>query len=142
MEMEHGKNWSSHGFWDDDFKDDYYDDDIYKDSGEYDEEVPDEPVDETGYRNTWEILTWIIVALTIILNLFLIGLLIIRRNIRSIINKGKQDLHRVYVIVLSSFTAVILSIAISDLVYGCLVSPFFVENYVHNQWTRSVGFCR
>jgi len=106
------------------YDDDYYDDDIYKDSGEYDEEVPDEPVDETGYRNTWEILTWIIVALTIILNLFLIGLLIIRRNIRSIINK------------------VILSIAISDLVYGCLVSPFFVENYVHNQWTRSVGFCR
>ena len=124
------------------YDDDYYDNDIYKDSGEYDEEVPDEPVDETGYRNTWEILTWIIVALTIILNLFLIGLLIIRRNIRSIINKGKQDLHRVYIIVLSSFTAVILSIAISDLVYGCLVSPFFVENYVHNQWTRSVGFCR
>ena len=25
--MKHGKNWSSHGFWDDDFKDDYYDDD-------------------------------------------------------------------------------------------------------------------
>jgi hypothetical protein len=33
-------------------------------------------------------------------------------------------------------------VGISDLVYACLVSPFFVENYVHNNWQQSQTFCR
>ncbi len=50
---------------------------------------PEEPYDETGTRWTWEILTWIILALSILLNLLLIGLLVLRRNLHSLINKCK-----------------------------------------------------
>ena len=53
-------------------------------------EPPQETVDETGPRNTWEILTWIFIALTLILNLVLIAILILRRNLNSIVNKSEQ----------------------------------------------------
>ena len=76
----------------------YYNDDYYEeDSADYydnDEGSAEEPVDETGYRNTWEILTWIIIALTIVLNLILIGILVFRRNLRSIINKSEYLMTR------------------------------------------------
>ncbi len=51
---------------------------------------PEEPYDETGTRWTWEILTWIILALSILLNLLLIGLLVLRRNLHSLINKCER----------------------------------------------------
>jgi len=94
-------------------------------AAEYDDAEQEQgPVDETGTRNTWEIITWIIIALTIILNLVLIAILVLRRNLHSIVNK------------------IIFTVAISDLVYGCIVSPFFVENYVRYNWTRSIDYCR
>merc|ERR1712076_56267 len=73
------------------------------------------PYDESGARWTWEVLTWIILALTILLNLTLMAILVIKRNLNSITNK------------------MIFTVAVSDLAYGCLVSPFFVENYVKNE---------
>jgi len=106
--------------------DSYYDPyDYGEEYQEYEEAGEEaEPVDETGTRNTWEIITWIIIALTIILNLILIAILFLRRNLHSIVNK------------------IIFTVAISDLVYGCIVSPFFVENYVRYHWARSVDYCR
>ena len=71
---------------------DNYDYDVYNDDYVYEDASPEEetePVDESGYRSTWEILTWIIIALTIILNLILIGILVLRRNLHSIVNKSK-----------------------------------------------------
>jgi len=106
---------------------DNYDYDVYNDDYVYEDASPEEetePVDESGYRSTWEILTWIIIALTIILNLILIGILVLRRNLHSIVNK------------------IIFVVAISDLIYGCIVSPFFVENYVRFNWARSIDYCR
>ena len=49
----------------------------------------EEEYDETGTRNTWAVLTWIMLALTILLNLVLIGILIVKRNLRSITNKSE-----------------------------------------------------
>ena len=49
----------------------------------------EEEYDETGTRNTWAILTWIMLALTILLNLVLIGILVVKRNLRSIMNKSE-----------------------------------------------------
>ena len=51
----------------------------------------EEKVDETSSRNIWEILTWIFIAFTIILNLVLIAILILRRNLTSIVNKSEED---------------------------------------------------
>jgi len=79
--------------------------------------------DETGTRDTWAVLTWIGVGVTILLNLVLIGILVFRRNTKSITNK------------------LILTVALSDLLYGCLVSPFFVENYARHNWEQSAVFC-
>ena len=31
--------------------------------------------------------------------------------------------------------------AVVDLLYGCFVSPFFVENYVKNNWEQSSAYC-
>jgi len=87
-----------------------------------DQEV--EVYDETGVRDTWAVLTWVVLALSIILNLTLITLLIIKRNLHSIINK------------------LILTVAVADLLYACIVSPFFVENYVRLNWDQSLGYCR
>jgi len=81
------------------------------------------PYDESGARWTWEVLTWIILALTILLNLTLMAILVIKRNLNSITNK------------------MIFTVAVSDLAYGCLVSPFFVENYVKNDWQQSSAYC-
>ena len=76
----------------------YYDPYEYEEALEYpeykaaeydDAEQEQEPVDETGTRNTWEIITWIIIALTIILNLVLIAILVLRRNLHSIVNKSE-----------------------------------------------------
>ena len=53
-------------------------------------EPPQETVDETGARNIWEIVTWIFIALTLILNLVLVAILILRRNLNSIVNKSEQ----------------------------------------------------
>ena len=71
---------------------DYDYDGVYDDDYVYEDAAPEEtePVDESGYRNTWEILTWIIIALTIILNLILIGILVLRRNLHSIVNKSEN----------------------------------------------------
>ena len=71
---------------------DDYNYDVYDDDYVYEDAAPEEtePVDESGYRNTWEILTWIIIALTIVLNLILIGILVLRRNLHSIVNKSKN----------------------------------------------------
>ena len=44
--------------------------------------------DESGTRKTWEILTWLLVVLTLVLNIVVIGILIVRRNVYSVINKG------------------------------------------------------
>ena len=52
-------------------------------------EPPQETVDETGPRNIWEIVTWIFIALTLILNLVLVAILILRRNLNSIVNKSE-----------------------------------------------------
>ena len=52
-------------------------------------EAPPEEYDETGTRNTWAVLTWIMLALTILLNLVLIGILVVKRNLRSITNKSE-----------------------------------------------------
>ena len=49
----------------------------------------EEEYDETGTRNTWAVLTWIMLALTIVLNLVLIGILVVKRNLRSITNKSE-----------------------------------------------------
>ena len=38
--------------------------------------------------------------------------------------------------------SVIFAVAISDLAYGCFVSPFFVENYVRFSWEGSLDYCR
>eukprot|EP00092_Neocalanus_flemingeri_P008810 GFUD01009483.1.p1 GENE.GFUD01009483.1~~GFUD01009483.1.p1 ORF type:complete len:312 (+),score=53.20 GFUD01009483.1:247-1182(+) len=84
----------------------------------------EEEYDETGTRNAWAILTWIVVAVTIILNLVLICILVLKRNLHSIANK------------------LIFSVAISDLIYGCMVSPFFVENYARLNWEQSLTYCR
>merc|ERR1711971_779467 len=86
-------------------------------------EEEEEEYDETGTRRTWAVLTWIMLALTITLNLILIGILVVKRNLRSITNK------------------MILTVAVVDLLYGCFVSPFFVENYVNNNWEQSSAYC-
>jgi len=86
--------------------------------------VVEEEYDETGTRNIWAILTWTVVGVTIILNLSLIGILVFRRNLNSLVNK------------------LIFTVAISDLLYGCMVSPFFVENYVRLNWEQSLTYCR
>ena len=49
----------------------------------------EEEYDETGTRKTWAVLTWIMLALTILLNLILIGILVVKRNLRSITNKSE-----------------------------------------------------
>ena len=36
---------------------------------------------------------------------------------------------------------VIFTVALSDLLYGCFVSPFLVENYVRNNWEQGTVFC-
>ena len=63
----------------------------YKAAEYEDAEQETEPVDESGTRNTWEIITWIIIALTIILNLVLIAVLVLRRNLHSIVNKSEWE---------------------------------------------------
>ena len=35
----------------------------------------------------------------------------------------------------------IATVAVVDLLYGCFVSPFFVENYVKNNWEQSSAYC-
>ena len=54
-------------------------------------DAPPEEYDETGTRNTWAVLTWIMLALTILLNLVLIGILVVKRNLRSITNKSESN---------------------------------------------------
>ena len=54
-------------------------------------EEEEEEYDETGTRNTWAVLTWIMLALTIVLNLVLIGILVVKRNLRSITNKSELN---------------------------------------------------
>ena len=51
----------------------------------YNDEQETEPVYENGTRNTWEIITWIIIVLTIVL----IAILVLRRNLHSIVNKSE-----------------------------------------------------
>ena len=53
---------------------------------------------------------------------------------------------RIFLTKLSYFSclhfSVILAVAISDLIYGCIVSPFFVENYIRLSWDQGVEYCR
>ena len=49
----------------------------------------DEPEDDSGKRKVWEILSWIVLALTLVLNIVVIGVLAVRRNVISVINKGE-----------------------------------------------------
>jgi hypothetical protein len=83
-----------------------------------------EKEDDSGTRNVWAVLTWVILVLTLVLNLVLIGILVVKRNLYSLINK------------------LIVIVAIADLLYGCLVSPFFVENYIRINWEQSISYCR
>ena len=52
------------------------------------EDYEEEPEDDSGKRKVWEILSWIVLALTLILNILVIGVLAVRRNVISVINKG------------------------------------------------------
>ena len=63
--------------------------DLYEGSAEDPVVEEEEEYDETGTRNTWAVLTWIMLALTILLNLVLIGILVVKRNLRSITNKSE-----------------------------------------------------
>ena len=123
---------------------DSYDDYNYDESGYEEEAAAEAPVDESGTRNTWEILTWIIIALTILLNLALVAILVLRRNLHSIVNKSEPWVGRgkVTLQVTCYLFSVIFVVAVSDLLYGCIVSPFFVENYVRFNWARSIDYCR
>ena len=49
----------------------------------------DEPEDDSGKRKVWEILSWIVLVLTLVLNIVVIGVLAVRRNVISVINKGE-----------------------------------------------------
>ena len=53
-----------------------------------DDDYEEEPEDDSGKRKVWEILSWIVLALTLILNIVVIGVLAVRRNVISVINKG------------------------------------------------------
>ena len=92
-----------------------YDYGVYDDDYVYEDAAPEEtePVDESGYRNTWEILTWIIIALTIILNLILIGILVLRRNLHSIVNKSENfNFQLLQILSLSNFQTFVWKFAI------------------------------
>ena len=47
-----------------------------------------------------------------------------------------------FLIKASFYLSGILTLAIIDLLYGCFVSPFFVENYVQLYWNQSAGYCQ
>jgi len=83
-----------------------------------------EPEDEISAREAWKITSWILMSLTLLLNLAVIGILLIRQNAYSVVNKA------------------ILTLAIVDLLYGVFVSPFFVENYVNLHWDQSASYCK
>ena len=61
-----------------------------------------ETVDETTSRNTWEILTWIFIAFTITLNLVLIAILVLRRNLNSVVNKSENILDKIVLFFMST----------------------------------------
>jgi len=81
--------------------------------------------EEDDSRQGWRIGTYVIIACILLFNLVLIGLLIYRR----------RDLRRV-----SKTT--ILGVAVSDLLFGVFVAPFFVQNYVDNLWDVGLEYCR
>ena len=64
----------------------YYDDYPSPTAAAADDE---EPEDDSGKRKVWEILSWIVLALTLVLNIVVIGVLAVRRNVISVINKGE-----------------------------------------------------
>jgi hypothetical protein len=68
----------------DDYGSSPYDDDYYNDNEPpvYEEE------DDSGKRKVWEVLSWIVLVFTLVLNLLLVGILLVRRNAFSVINKG------------------------------------------------------
>lgn len=80
--------------------------------------------DELLLRKTWTITTYCILSIVITSNIILLLILIY--------NKKLSD----------SFWAIIFSIATADLGYGCLVIPFFVDNYIQNNWISSFEYCR
>jgi hypothetical protein len=59
--------------------------DMNLDEGYYEKEEED----YTQGRNGWRIVSWIIVVLTIVLNLVIIGILLVKQNAYTVINKGK-----------------------------------------------------
>lgn len=83
-----------------------------------------EEENEISRRSAWEIASWVIMALTLLLNVIVILILLARENAYSVVNKA------------------ILTLAIIDLLYGCFVSPFFVENYVQLYWNQSAEYCQ
>jgi hypothetical protein len=104
----------------DDYGSSPYDDDYYNDNEPpvYEEE------DDSGKRKVWEVLSWIVLVFTLVLNLLLVGILLVRRNAFSVINKA------------------IFTLGFVDLLYGIFVSPFFVENYVKLHWNQSQDYCK
>ena len=48
----------------------------------------DEEPDDSTTRTVWEVFSWILVVLTIVLNLIVIGILLVRRNAYTVVNKG------------------------------------------------------
>ena len=48
----------------------------------------EEPEDDSTTRTVWEVFSWILVVLTIVLNLIVIGILLVRRNAYTVVNKG------------------------------------------------------
>ena len=62
----------------------YYDD-YSNPQNDYEDE---EEEDDSGTRKVWEIFSWILVVLTLVLNLIVIGILLVRRNAYTVINKG------------------------------------------------------
>ena len=47
-----------------------------------------EPEDEISAREAWKITSWILMSLTLLLNLAVIGILLVRQNAYSVVNKG------------------------------------------------------
>ncbi|XP_023325888.1 histamine H2 receptor [Eurytemora carolleeae] len=87
-------------------------------------EEEEEEFDEEGLRFRWKISTYSLSGLTILLNLIIVLILIFKRNLGSTLNK------------------VIFLVSLADLGFGMCVIPFFVDNYVENNWNFTQEFCR
>jgi len=80
--------------------------------------------EEGDSRYGWRVGMYIVIVSILVANLVLIGLLLYRRQLRKVSK------------------TIILGVAVSDLLYGAFVAPFFLENYVDNMWTQGLEYCR